>query len=331
MPVSTKRILKGNSCMKSGHIWGDSSLSSVELIAYTVIKILLDPRCTWILGWGSMVCSELVFLQWNRSTAASTLYICTRLAVDFVKDGHCCAPHQLQPRKLYLATLRTFFLPVCPATRLHPLLITCCITSLASIWSEADFHNCPETPWLIVAELFWHYHQVSNAAGCWLLPKQLESQSTSPGVNSKTDAQVLPPETASMHLLPKPTHLLIHGHCECSVVRTPHAVAKWGQGKFYLFRAVWGFAFCTREVQQKVTLIIWIICVIHQFLWLVEIRNCCNSSVPRLWYQLESCCWETAVGLRCAWVGCTAGVALEAVSRMTGLCPGSASDTHGAQ
>jgi hypothetical protein len=64
--VSTWKYLKGNSCMKSGQIWGQLSLAHVYTFQYTLISIHTTQRWTspsmfeCMAVWGLYVC------QWNQ-------------------------------------------------------------------------------------------------------------------------------------------------------------------------------------------------------------------------------------------------------------------------
>jgi len=88
--VSTWNHLKGNSCEKSGHMWGYWSFAHVCIFPYTLLPIGPAPRCTWTLISGWMALSGRHFCRWNQPTPPSSSHLYTRLGVVWGLEPYPC-------------------------------------------------------------------------------------------------------------------------------------------------------------------------------------------------------------------------------------------------
>jgi len=185
--LSTWKYLKGNSCMKSAHIWGYSSLACVYIIPYMLHPIHPDPRSTRTLMLEYMASSGLCFCWWSQTAPpnASHLYM-RHPVVRGIHKYHCHSiTSRLQPWTMYLATLGSYHSPYClhalqNAGRVASRLVSPCSTPY-----EVGLLISWKTSQTTAPESIQHYQNYPMAASSVTSPNYLQLQSPSAGVHVK--------------------------------------------------------------------------------------------------------------------------------------------------
>jgi hypothetical protein len=144
--------------------------------------------CTCISLSDSMVLLGCNFVQWNQSAPPGASDRWMNRGVDCCMSGHCChsAFVQSQPQMSNLATLGSYFSPVCSLTHPNSLTVTCCLAFRSSSPPQHHSQIFSKTSQPPVSESIEHYRNGPIAAKYRKSPKTLQLLYSIAGVHLVT-------------------------------------------------------------------------------------------------------------------------------------------------
>jgi len=203
-----------------------------------------------------MVLSGYNSFRWNQSAPPSASHRCMKVGISCWMSGHCCcsALDELQPWKLYLATLGHYLslfsralTQICRWSLVASPSLLPRLPNITCTFLHKHLHPLSLNPFGIIEILHWQ-------PGLKSLQKICNRHLPAQGSISQLFQTVLSWDNRPMPLLEKPSHPYFLPLVEGTKVGLPHHFGKLLPGEFRLLQANWGFAVSPAQVRRIIAL-----------------------------------------------------------------------------